>query len=628
MRSGRKKRKDSRVGEGLVYTVNTLVELHYAGASMETCSSEIVRAQLEKILASEGFSRNDRLSGFLRFVIEQELSGRGDQLKESIIGVEVFGRDPGYDPRQDSVVRTEAAKLRARLAKYYATVADPLVIELPKGAYRPVFRYPPSQGIPRPSRPRYWPQTVRSRTLWVAAVAGVLALALCTIAWWRFHETEPIAVAVLPLLNLNQDPANDYFADGLTSEIIRNLTIIEGLAVRSEASSFAVKGKPQKARDAGKQLEAEYLVEGSVLRSGQQLRINVELIRARDDFPIWSARYDRELADIFAIQDDISRGVVNNLRLKLGHGRRRYETSTEAYDLYLRGRALQAERPGDPDPRIPIFEQAIVRDPSFAPAYAGLAVAHLTLSGQPRRDIPVEVAKMRAAAEKAIQLDPLSAESYDALGAAYARDAQWDQAEKSFRRAIEIQPGLLESHGYLAMYYLLPLGRIEEAIRQLQIAEKSRPVFTFFLGDALADTGRNGEAAIVCEKLAPGDQLKNQCLPGALEREGRADEVIQTYGARSDNNPDVRAALACAYTRLGRREDAERTAVDLNVNARLQAFACLGDKDRVFDTFESNAALGPIRIGWFLLRVDREHRGLLLGDSRLHALRKRVGLPE
>ena len=105
--------------------------------------------------------------------------------------------------------------------------------------------------------------------------------------------------------------------------------------------------------------------------------------------------------------------------------------------------------------------------------------------------------------------------------------------------------------------------------------------------------------------------------------------MIQTYGARSDNNPDVKAALACAYARVGRREDAERTAVNIvNINARLQAFACLGDKDRDFDTFESNAALGPIRIGWFLLRVDRESPGLLRGDSRLDALRKNVGLPQ
>src|SRR5262249_40691475 len=250
------------------------------------------------------------------------------------------------------------------------------------------------------------------------------------IGWWRFRpQNALIPIAVLPLLNLNQDPAYDYFADGLTGELIRNLSIIDGLTVRSETSSFIFKGKPQKARDAGRQLEADYLVEGSVLRSGQQLRINVDLVRASDDFPLWSGRYDRELTDVFAIQDEISRAVVNNLRLKLGQGRWRYETSTEAYDLYLRARALRISRPGDPESRIPFFEQAIAKDPSLAPAYAGLAEAHLTLSGQAANNALTEVAKMRAAAEKAIQLDPLSAESYDALAAAYAREAQWDQAE-------------------------------------------------------------------------------------------------------------------------------------------------------------------------------------------------------
>src|SRR6516165_8058336 len=128
---------------------------------MESCGSEVVRAQLEKILASEGFARNDRLSAFLRFVVEQELSGRGDQLKESIIGVDVFGREPGYDPRQDSVVRTAAAKLRARLAKYYETAAAPLIIELPKGAYKPVFRYPSSENVPKPAAPFHRPPPVR-----------------------------------------------------------------------------------------------------------------------------------------------------------------------------------------------------------------------------------------------------------------------------------------------------------------------------------------------------------------------------------------------------------------------------------------------------------------------------------
>src|SRR4030095_11297730 len=122
--------------------------------------------------------------------------------------------------------------------------------------------------------------------------------------------------AVLPLSTLSRDPAFDYFADGLTSEIIRNLSIIDGLAVRSQTSSFAFKGKQQNIRDAGRQLDAEYILEGSVFRSGQQLRINARLVRVRDDFPLWSGSYERELTAIFAIQDDISVGIVNNLRLK------------------------------------------------------------------------------------------------------------------------------------------------------------------------------------------------------------------------------------------------------------------------------------------------------------------------
>src|SRR5262249_20129783 len=149
--------------------------------------------------------------------------------------------------------------------------------------------------------------------------------------------------AVLPLENSNHDPANDYFADGLTDEIIRNLSIIDGLAVRSRISSVALKGKPRDAQ-VGKQLEVDYILDGAILRVGQHLRINVELVRVHDDFPLWSGRYDRELTDVFAIQDEISLGVVNGLRLKLGGGRRRYETSVEAYDLYLRARSRTIRR--------------------------------------------------------------------------------------------------------------------------------------------------------------------------------------------------------------------------------------------------------------------------------------------
>jgi TolB-like protein len=360
------------------------------------CSADLVRAEVDKILASVSFARNDRLSAFLRFIVDQELSGKGDQLKESILGVEVFGRRPDYDVRRDSVVRTEAGKLRDRLTRYYAAegAADSLVIELP---HKPIYR----QTKTAPSR---------SRLGYRWLVLGVAAIALGTLAWWRFHQNEPIPIAVLPLINLSQDPANDYFSDGLTGEIIRNLSIIDGLAVRSQTSSFVFKGKTRSVHEAGKQLDVEYILEGSVFRAGQQLRINVQLVRVHDDFPLWAGKYDREATDIFGIQDEISRGIVNSLRLKLGRGRRRYETSAEAYDVYVRGRAFET-RPGLSGMReaIPRFEETIVKDPSFAPAYAGLAVAYGALSGYDRFDQAEradQVSKMRAAAERAIQLDP------------------------------------------------------------------------------------------------------------------------------------------------------------------------------------------------------------------------------
>jgi TolB-like protein len=453
------------------------------------------------------------------------------------------------------------------------------------------------------------------------------------MGWWRFHPEVPIPIAVLPLINLNQDPANDYFADGLTSEIIRNLSIIDGLATRSEASSFALKSKPLKGRDAGKQLEADYLVEGSVLRSGEQLRINVQLVRVSDDVPLWSGRYDREMRDIFSIQDEISRGIVNNLRLKLGRGRRKYDTSTEAYDLYLRARALDGR--GDIPTRrqsVPLFEQAIAKDPSFAPAYAGLATVHANLSGNANSDIPREVEQLHAAVEKAIELDPLSAESYDALGAAYARDGQWEQSEKSFLRAIELQPQRADSHAHFAYLYLLPLGRLEDAIEQLHIAERNDPLSPevhFWLADALADAGRDEDAVKSCEKLPPEQPQREDCILGARRRQGKDSEVVQIHEA---SGRVTATTLGCAYARMGRREEAEKEAALVATNpggdGGAEAFACLGEKDRVFQALDGKAADGPIRMGYFLLRVDRENRGLLRGDPRLKALRKKVGLPE
>jgi TolB-like protein len=241
-----------------------------------------------------------------------------------------------------------------------------------------------------------------------------------------------IRIAVLPLVNISQNPADEYLADGLTSELISKLSILEGLSVRSQTSSFAFKGKPRNIVEAGVQLDVNYILEGSVLGGTDRLRILVQLVRVHDDVPVWSGRYEARIADLLEIQDEVSRGIVNNLRLKLGRGRRRYETSPEAYDFYLRARALETRVAflGGYQQSLSLFEQAIAKDSSFAPAYAGLAAAHAWRSGMFRANIPDEAVKMRVAVDKAVQLDPLLAETYDALGMIYARDGQFGTSRK------------------------------------------------------------------------------------------------------------------------------------------------------------------------------------------------------
>jgi TolB-like protein len=587
-----------------------------------------VQQQLERTLASAKFARNERQSRFLRFVVERHLAGRDDELKESVIALEVFeNRD--YDPRQDSTVRTEAGRLRARLAEYYIGegAADPVIIELPKGGYVPMVRHV--------DRAQVGWRTLSWRP-WPVLAGGCLVVVLAILAWWRLqHQSTPIPTAVLPLNNLSGNPANDYFADGLTDEIIHNLSIIDGLAVRSQTSSFVFKGKPRNIHEAGRQLEAEYILEGSVMREGQQLRIHAQLIRVRDDVPVWSSRFDRELTGIFAIQDEISRGIVNSLRLKLGRGRRRYETNTEAYDLYLRALALPRQLGLEGlNQSVGPLQEVIAKDSSFAPAYAGLAAAYAARSGEDRFDRADELVKMRVAAEKAIQLDPLLAEAHAALGMIYARDAQWERSEQSFRRAIEIEPGRAESHRRCAMILLLPLGRINEALDQLRMAERSDPLFPnvhYDLGYVLMSAGRFKEAAAQCDKLPSDFPARSECLGRARYGQGRIDEAIQILAAEMEHgilpgNP-VRGYLGYAYGRAGQRAEAEKLAAETPVRPFNQAltFAGLGDKDRTFEALDRMTALGPFRIGRALTLPEF---ALLRGDSRVKALRKKVGLPE
>jgi len=596
-----------------------------------------IRAELAQVLASAGFARNARMSRFLAFLVDRHLEGHDAELKESLIAIEVFGRRPDYDPKQDSIVRTEAARLRARLAEHYAGAGRQsfVIVDIPKGRYVPVFRYRDApRAVPGDVAAQPAPER-RARSRWLLVASFCVALVLGGAAWWSLHgQHTPIPIAVLPLINLGHDPSGDLFADGLTGELVRNLSVIDGLAVRSRTSALLFTERVRDARDIGPRLGVDYLVDGSVLRAGDTLQIDVQLVRTRDGVPVWSGDFDRPIGDIFDVEDEIALAIVNKLRLHLGRGRRRYETSVAAYADYLGARAIRfGVDPLRSAESISGFERALGKDPTFAPAYAGLASAYAIQSVQfPVDHPPDELTKLRAAADKAIEIDPLLTEAYEALAMADAREGHWGDAEQEFRHAIETDPEDSRTRAEFAMWFLAVLGRSSEAIEQARRAEIDDPLapdVQVASAWSLMEAGRYEEAESHCMKLASDVSLRPQCLGRAQLWQGRVAEGIATLRAAADThfNPQTLGFLGYALARAGQREEAQRMVADpKGPNEEALIYAGLGDKDRTIDALERMAARGAQRAGQYL--YSPEISPLLTGDPRLPALRRKIGLPE
>jgi len=476
---------------------------------------------------------------------------------------------------------------------------------------------------------------------WRKAAVAVTFLTVVVLGSWLLFRpsTRTYTIAVLPFKNLSPEPDSDYFTDGLTDEIISDLSIINGLEVKSRTSAFLFKDKQRNIREIGNELGAKLVLEGSVLRSSDKLRINARLVRVSDDVPLWSNSFDRELKDLFAIQDEISRSIVNQLRLKLGQGQRRYNTNLEAYDLYLKAQALSRKREGPPKVSgnllagINLFEQVVANDAAFAPAYAGLATAYGRLSMGPRAFSPDEAyGKMRAAAEKALQLDPLLAEAYASMGLVYARDHNWQDSETAFRRSIELNPSLSESRRDFAFSVLFPLGRLQEATRQLRKAADLDPLSADIL-DALdyvlVSSGSYDEVLHNCQRILaenPNDNIAEQLYARALMLKGRLSEATAIFKKQDEAGTGSPGFLGYAYAMAGRRADAQKVAAKYPEWPWVHVFvyAGLGDKDRTFQALEKMAANHDPRVGAYLTYPEL---GLLRGDTRLTEFRQTLRMP-
>src|ERR1035438_2736346 len=338
-----------------------------------------VRVALEEVIASPDFAKVERPSRFLRHLVEATLRGETHRLKESVLGVEVFGRKSSWDPRLDAIVRQEAARLRKRLARHYeaAGAQAPVRIDLPVGGYVPVFvSCSASPESPAANLTAMAAEVIRSDqpTLTRKRIfaAGAIVCALAGAIGWSYWRTVVAArenrfsIAVLPFTNLSDDPANRYFADGLTDEITDLLARNRTLRVSARASASQFGTKSGDLGDVGRKLNVANVLEGSVDRSGDRIRIIAHLERVSDGSHLWSNTYERQTADLFAVQSELAQAIAGNLKAAEGlPAAPKHVPSAEAHDFYLKGRyELQQLTPASLNLAEADFQHAIDLDPA------------------------------------------------------------------------------------------------------------------------------------------------------------------------------------------------------------------------------------------------------------------------
>ena len=290
------------------------------------------------------------------------------------------------------------------------------------------------------------------------------------------------SIAVLPLTDMSPQRNQKYFCDGMTEEIINALTKLEGLRVASLTAAFQFKEKDYNIREIGEELKVQTVLQGSVRKVGNRLRISIQLINVHDGYPLWSDRYDREMDDVFAIQDEISLAIVDNLKVKLLGGERaklvrRYTKNLEALDLYLKGRYCWKRRTEENLKKaIEYFQQAVEKDPTYALAYAGIADCHNNLGWYDLLPPKEAYPRARAAAEKALEMDETLSEAHASL-ANVIENYDWDlpAAEREYKRAIKLNPGYATAHHWYALC-LAEMGRHDEAMAEAERAQKLDPL--------------------------------------------------------------------------------------------------------------------------------------------------------
>ena len=609
--------------------------------SAATPSRGAILSQLEKVLSSETFVHSPQLCRFLRFIVEQEVTGQADQLKEYVLGLQVLRKDESFDPRIDTAVRSEARRLRQKLAEYYQSEGknDAIEIAVPKGSYRPVCTN------------RAYPVAAHAMAVSPVARPRGKLIALCTIlaigaglAAWLWSRTHAAvhspSIAVIPLENLSADAEQEFFSDGITDALFTDLAKIHGLSVISRTSVMRYKRTKKPVSEIARELKVDYVVEGTVTRVGNRVRISAQLISATADRHVWAESYDRIGNDILTLQAELAEAIAEQIHVHVSPRERtllaRHPVSVEAQDLYLKGRFNWQTRDTDRMLKsINYFNQAIVKEPGYALAFAGLADAYDVISYRlDRKDYQTRACE---AARKALELD-------DGLGEAHASmDGcldlwDWSQRERHLRRAVELSPSYPTAHQWLGAM-LIDLGRDREGLAEVRRAVELDP-----LGPS-----PNNALCMSLYMTRQYDQAIQHCLqalevfPGYLEPyfglgfaysgKGMYPQAI-TYLEKAmtmtGGTPPVATLLAHARALAGNLTAAKRLIGeyterrDITPLMLASLYIDVGDRDHAFEYLDKAIQERSYASDWISVNPGLDS---LHSDPRWAALKRKMNLP-
>jgi serine/threonine protein kinase/Flp pilus assembly protein TadD len=512
----------------------------------------------------------------------------------------------------------------------------------------------PSDTKPSTSSAEFLTQEVKKHKLGLV-LGSLILLGLIAVGAWAFvfrtsTKSGPIdSIAVLPFQNKSSDPDTEYLSDGLAESLVYRLSQLPNLKVSPTSSVMRYKGKETDITQIAKELETDAILSGRVSERGEDLTISVELVDARTKKLIWAEQYDRKMSDLLATQREIATTITQKLELKLAGTdakgiTKRYTDSNEAYQLYLRGRYSFAKRTKDETVRaLEYFRQAIKLDPKFALAYARLAETYASMPAYPYLSPKEAFPQAKAAAQKALEIDPTLAEAHTFL--AYSLviyDWNWTEAERSFKRAIELDPNNSAAHFRYGQVYLATTGHVDEAVAEIKRGLELEPL-DINMGVTLAwvyfAAGRYDEALDQAKKthdLEPNHPLGSWMLSQAYIYKGMFGEAISLNERWLHDDPTNQFALrdcGIAYARAGRRDKAEEMISRFREIAKTQyvpacriaaIYVALDDKDKAFEELDKSFEARD----WELHRLNADpYWNSIRNESRFKEMLKRLNLP-